>query len=277
MTVVGISMVRDEADIIEATVRQMASQVDRLVVADNLSTDGTRDILERLAGELPLTVVDDPIPAYLQSDKMSRLAAQAGADGADWIVPFDADEWWRCDFGRIADALEGRCPEVRIGDDIALVGATLFDHVPTGADDSNPDPTRRMRWRRDTPLPLPKVACRFRWGLMISQGNHNATYHGISAAISTGVLQVRHFPYRSDEQFIRKVRNGAGAYAAAGDALPPEAGAHWRGWGQILDEHGEAHLVEHVYRKWFWRANPRLAVLIDGEAQGPLVLDPVRR
>lgn len=277
MTVAAVTMVRDESDIIAATVIQMASQVDRIIVADNMSTDGTRDILEGLARQLPLTIVDDPVPAYLQSDKMSRLAAQAGAEGADWVVPFDADEWWMCSFGRIADVLEGRCDEVTIGETDGLVGAVLFDHVPTGADGSNHDPTRRMGWRRTTPLPLPKVACRYRQGLRIGQGNHTAVYDGIGATLTPGVLQVRHFPYRSDEQFVRKVRNGAAAYAAAGDSLPADAGAHWRGWGRILDEHGEAHLIEHVYRKWFWRENPRLSVVIDGEAQGPLFFDPVRR
>jgi hypothetical protein len=42
MTVVAVSMVRDEEDIVGATVAHMRSQVDHVIVADNLSTDRTR-------------------------------------------------------------------------------------------------------------------------------------------------------------------------------------------------------------------------------------------
>jgi hypothetical protein len=73
MTVVGVSMVRDEADIIEATVRHMLANVDHVLVADNGSVDETRGILRALAAEHPgrLVVVDDDEPAYMQSDKMT--------------------------------------------------------------------------------------------------------------------------------------------------------------------------------------------------------------
>jgi glycosyltransferase involved in cell wall biosynthesis len=86
-------MVRDEADIIEGTLRHMADEVDHLIVADNLSSDGTRDILDTLAKDLPLTVVDDPDPGYTQSAKMSALAERAAVEQrASWIVPFDAED-----------------------------------------------------------------------------------------------------------------------------------------------------------------------------------------
>ena len=45
MITFGVSMVRDEADVIEGTLRHMADEVDELIVADNGSVDGTTDIL----------------------------------------------------------------------------------------------------------------------------------------------------------------------------------------------------------------------------------------
>lgn len=103
--IVGVAVVKDEADIIEPTIRHMATQVDGIIVADNRSTDGTRQILDRLAGELPVTVVDDPEVGYYQSRKTTDMLHLARAAGAEWCVPFDADEIAYSPFGRIADVL----------------------------------------------------------------------------------------------------------------------------------------------------------------------------
>ena len=54
MITAAVTMVRDEADIIETTVRHMLTQVDVVIVADNRSVDGTREILDSLPGALPL-------------------------------------------------------------------------------------------------------------------------------------------------------------------------------------------------------------------------------
>lgn len=267
MTVIAVSMVRDEADIVESTIRNMCAQVDSVIVADNGSVDGTRQILERLTAELPLEVVDDPEIGYWQSRKMTWLAGLAGDRGAEWVVPFDADEWWYCTGVRVADRLAG------IGPGMMVATAELFDHVPTGSDSDDTDPVTRMMWRRRDPLPLPKVACRWRPGLVIHQGNHGCDYDGVLPA-SVPALTVRHFPYRTAEQFIRKVRNGAQAYRST--TLPAEAGAHWRQWGQLLDQCGELAVAD-VFRKWFWRADPTRHTIIDGERQPPLIRDPAPR
>lgn len=260
MSVVAIAMVRDEADIIEHTVRRMAEQVDRLIVADNLSRDGTREILDGLAGELPLEVLNDPDLAYRQSAKMSYLARYAKAE---WVVPFDADEVWRGRGGRIADILNG------LPESFLIAEAALYDHVATGADPDHANPLHRIRWRRPECAPLPKVACRFRPGLVIHQGNHGATYPGNDHPPTvTNLLSIRHFPYRSVEQFIRKVRNGAEAYAATD--LPDDMGAHWRKWGEMTDDQ-----LGDTFRKWYWREDPEQDIRIEGERQPPLVHDPV--
>lgn len=268
MRVIAVAMVKDEADVIAATVRNMARQTDAVLVADNGSTDGTREILAELAAELPVHVVDDPVPAYFQSRKMTALAHQAHAElGAEWIVPFDADEVWYSPFApTIAAALEPLAAQWLV------VPARLFDHVATGIDPDVADPVDRIRWRRPDEAPLRKVAARWRDDLVIEQGNHAAWYTGGPTVVDP-LLVVRHFPYRSVEQFLRKIRNGAAAYAAAGPALPPELGAHWRQWGELLEVAGDDAVAE-IFRRWYWRRNPRNRVEIEGERQPPLVLDP---
>lgn len=250
----GIAMVKDEADIVRATVGNMLRQVDVVLVADNGSTDGTREQLVELGDVL---VKDDPEVGYYQSRKMTALAAHAAERGASWVVPFDADEWWYSPFGRIADVLRELSAE-----GVGRVSAPLFDHVASAADDPELScPVSRIGWRRREPGKLAKVACRPLLPVTIEQGNHAVSYPLRDAP---GQLVVRHFPYRSAQQFVSKVRNGAAAYRATD--LPDSAGAHWRSYGAILEHQGEQGVVD-VFTEWFYSADP--------EADPSLVHDPV--
>jgi hypothetical protein len=268
MTTAGITMVRDEADIIEHVIRHMATQVDFLFVADNRSVDGTTDILERLQDELriPMSIQYDDEVGYEQSRKMTALARWAHAEtGCDWVVPFDADEIWYAG----PDTTLSRFLDQRRH--LHVVEANLFDHVATALDDdTEANPIARLLWRRPYAAPLPKVAARFHDSMTIGMGNHDVSY-SFTPRVSPHRFAIRHFPYRSPGQVIRKIRNGAEAYAATD--LPEIYGAHWRGWGRVLDEHGEDAIVE-LFRKWHWRENPGLSHQIDDEVQPPLRFDP---
>jgi hypothetical protein len=253
VTVVGVTMVRDEADVIAGTLRHMADEVDALIVADNLSSDGTRKILEELVLPCPLLIVDDLDPAYRQSEKMTALAAKAGELGATWIVPFDADELWVSHGDRLKVDLRD-C-------NVDIVEAQLFNHFPSAVDPAGDDPFETIVWRQRDPAPLPKVAFRWDSKAVIKQGNHGVTvtYEPRFAWF----LEVRHFPYRSPEQFTRKARNGAVAYAAAPE-LPEDVGAHWKSYGRLLADGGE-EVLHDVFRRYFWHLSP---------ADAGLVLDP---
>lgn len=265
MTVFGIAMVRNEADIIGPIIRHMLKQVDEILIADNGSTDGTREILEKLRVE----VIDDPEVGYYQSRKMSDLAHKALGYGATWVVPFDADEYWT---GRTKRRMGDELSD--LPESVLVVEADLWDHVATGEDPKESNPLKRIKWRRDRSLPLPKVACRAREGMIIQQGNHSVVYPKVAFPPTVkNLLTVRHFPYRSPEQFIEKVRQGAAAYKAT--ELPESMGAHWRRWGQILENQGE-QAVADIYRKYYFRECPAEPIYIEGEFQPPLVCDPVR-
>lgn len=268
--VVGVTMVRDELDVLPATLAHMLAECDAVIVADNGSTDGTYEMLMDEARRLngPLLVLTDFEVGYYQSRKVTRLAGVARDElGAEWVVPWDADEVWLSRGGeRVADALAA------LPESVLVAEADLWDHVSTARDPDDPNPVRRMRWRRSAPAALPKVAVRARRDVTIAQGNHSASFDGVDLpGRACNLLTVRHFPYRSAAQTVRKVRNGAEAYAAT--VLGEAEGAHWRGWGAILADEGE-RAIEDLYLKWHWREEPRRPLAIDGELQPPLVLDP---
>lgn len=233
--IVAVSWVKDEADIIASTVTHMAAQVDRVIIADQMSTDGTRDIL---AG-LPVTVIDDAEPGFHQSRIMTRLAQMAIDAAADFVVPFDADELW---VG--LDQWERRRGVHRV---------PVFDRVPTVLDDPALAPVERLRWRSAIASPSGKVFGSSQRDMTVAFGNHRIG-HDDGRPVD-GVV-IHHFPNRSREQFIAKVRRGATADL---DRDPGEwYGAHW------AEMEPDAELL---YDQVFLRADP--------ESDPMLVEDPV--
>lgn len=248
----GIAMVRNEADIIATTVAHMLTQVDHVLVADNLSDDATPDLLAASGAE----VIADTDPAYRQAEKMTALAHRAAENGATWVVPFDADEIWVAHDGRIGDVLAG-IPDM-------VAEAVLFDHVPTATDGDDPDPVARIGWRRRDPGYFPKVACRTDPTLVIEMGNHAASYR-TDPTFRTGALTIHHYPYRSPAQFVAKAKQGAAALRLA--RLPRSAGLHWRQYAELAERDGDAAL-EAVFTQWFYSADPT--------SDPTLIDDPVR-
>lgn len=245
--VISVSMVKNGLDIVEPILRHLSTQVDHMIVSDNNSTDGTRELLSELSRELPILVFDDPEPGYYQSQKTTALAKVARNMGAEWIIPNDQDELWYSPFGTIKEVLGELAPQWLVAT------ADLYDHVTSTEDNLNEfNLLKRIGWRRSYKGLLPKVACRWREDLVIEQGNHGAGYHG-GMTRQNGLLVVRHYPYRSTTQFIQKVRDGVAAYAATD--LPESSGQHWKDYGRILDSMGEAGL-EEVYNTWFHLNQP---------------------
>jgi glycosyltransferase involved in cell wall biosynthesis len=211
---VAISMVRDEQDVIGHTLELMLSQVDHAIVADNLSTDRTRLILESFGDRV--TIVEDSEPGYFQADKMTALAHQAGAIGAEWVCPFDADEaWWLPDLDTV---------------DADVVTTRPFVYVPQPDDSEDPNPIARLRWRLPEPERQNKVCFRYHRDAQLHMGQHDVERPG--RRIEAG--RVRHYQYRTLEQVRRKVSNGVGAYGAAN--LPSLYGSHWRNLDAFDDD-----------------------------------------
>ncbi|SDD58146.1 Glycosyl transferase family 2 [Sanguibacter gelidistatuariae] len=230
MKLVATLLVRDEADVVRATIEHHLGQGVELIIAmDNGSVDGTIDILREYErdGRLELTV--QPDHDYRQSEWVTQMARRAStAHGADWVINLDADEFWvpRDRRLRLVDALAA------VPDRCGTVVAMRTDLVGLPERGNRPW-TSRLRWRnlrtvseRGTPL-APKSCHRGDPDVVVPQGNHGAQGPLIGPPSPETPLDIYHVPLRSWEQFRRKIDNGGSAYAANVE-FGPEVGWHWR-------------------------------------------------
>lgn len=213
----GIAMVKNEVDIVDRTVRHLLEQgLDELLIADNGSTDGTRELLAELQEELPLHLADDQLVAYEQSVKMTVLADAVTERECAWVVPFDADELW---IGHDRRSVR----EVLQTTDHGVLAADLFNAfpLPDGGTMWNLDPVSHANR---------KVAFRAHAGTVVEMGNHGVLHPG---TVGEG-LAIVHLPWRSFEQFERKIVQGAKALEQTD--LPDDKGWHWRELGRISSD-----------------------------------------
>jgi hypothetical protein len=228
-TVAAVSMFRNEEDVADHVVRHMLAECDLVVIADNNSTDRTRAILDAI-DDPRLFIYDEPSFAYDQAGTMNRMAAAAVGAGADWVVPFDFDEWWYSDEGRIADVLRA------LPGDVEVTATRTWDMIPQRCDGNDPNPFARIVSTRPGSLwsqpGTRKIAFRPGPGRVLLQGNHGLVGRE-PTMISVGPLRVRHYPFRTYRQAKAKVRHGRAAILAA--QLPATSGTHWQEWGAYTD------------------------------------------
>lgn len=250
----AVSMVRDEADVIGATINHLLAQgIDHVLVADNLSSDETPAVLRALAAADPrIHLARDREPAYHQAEKMTRLAVAATRAGADWIVPFDADEFWFAEQHTVADHLRLLA---HADPEVGVVRADWHHMVPTVAE---PDDLHAAQWVLDsTPVTPGKVAMRAHRFATLHVGNHFAQRVGTHAE----GLHIAHAAFRGPDQVARKLRQGAAAVMLTnpGDEIAP----YWRG-GASLDD---AHIAQAWERVSRGESEPRIGI----PAVGPMV------
>lgn len=201
----AVTMVRNESDIIGHTLRHLLDQgVAGVLVVDHRSTDGTPDVLREIAAaDLRVHVGRYTAEAYRQGRVMSYLADRARRAGADWVIPFDADELWYAEGGTVAEYL-------RSIDGPRVLAAALHDGhatTPQGIELSDREGSVAVELSPSTS----KVALRpHRWA-WIDIGNHTALDLGAAAPSR---LRILHLQYRSPAQVAAKVTVGSAAVRA---------------------------------------------------------------
>jgi len=212
-------MVRDEADIVGAMIdHHLAQGVDTLIVTDNGSVDGTAELLEGYAADGRIVLHQEPEHRKQQAVTVTRMAREAATEhGADWVINADADEFWlpRADGLTLKEAFGGipksiQAFDVPVHDMIgpaALAGTGLQRLV-----------YRDLR----TEAALHRVGLKAHAthdaahigdpGIEVVQGNHFVSLENRGPVPDGFEVEVLHFPWRSWEQYSRKVRNAGSAY-----------------------------------------------------------------
>lgn len=278
MNALAIAMVKNEADIIEASIRHNLAFVDLMVVIDNDSSDGTRQILQALRQEgLPLLIIDDPVFGHFQSEKVTQTYRMvAPVFGPDIVYLLDADEFLRAPDRATLEAALATLP----AGSSALLPWTTY--VPRGDVDparllADPLGTVTERRRQEEPVYYKAVIRRDPADdarLVIEQGNH-AVRRSDGVAVAQHLVQgaaLAHLPVRSVEQLSAKVINGWQACQVRNRTrnVPGEAYQ----WQQLHDRivNGEpltaANLVDTALN---YAQRPRA----DRRAETDLVHDPV--
>ncbi len=247
MRIVGITMVRNEADVVDLSIRHhLRSGCQTVLVVDNGSTDATPTILGRLAKRDPRVQWTRDSSPFRQSDVMTALAAEAHRRGADWVLPFDADEFWWC-------APDTTLPEFL--DDAAGAGAFAVPVVNLVQHRHQRRSSRRallaMRMRA-VPVPPahdaidlvserrigfveieypPKTLFRAGPDVLLSSGSHVAV--GVDGDLRTTTdLACLHAPLRSSQAFTTRVERGRRLAETSADE---ETGWHWRRWVDLSE------------------------------------------
>lgn len=263
-------MVRDEADIVGAMIdHHLAQAVDTLIVTDNGSVDGTAELLERYAAEGRIVLHHEPEHRKQQAVTVTRMAREAATEhGADWVINADADEFWlpRADGLTLKEAFSGipksiQAFDVPVHDMIgpaALAGTGL----------------QRLVYRDLRPeAALQQVGLKAHAthdaahigdpAIEVVQGNHFVSLENRGPVPEGLDVEVLHFPWRSWEQYSRKVRNAGTAYENS--ELTPSPNHHgMRDYRRLL--------AGVLYPLYLCR-HPDAAELEAGVAAGDYVLD----
>ena len=146
--------------------------------------------------------------------------------GADIIIPIDADEIW---YSKVDGKTLGKVLKESDGD---IFVADSIDFIPTKDDSKDKNPIKSMCYRKQNSNSFSAVAFRKYPGAYLEIGNHNVINHKGKRVFD--LIGIRHYQYRSFNQFYKKVLNGKRVYDNT--TYPDYMGSHWRTLGSKSEE-----------------------------------------
>jgi len=232
----GVTMVRNEADVIETFVRHNLRSLDRILVVDHCSSDGTREILHALKAEgLALDIALDDEEGHRQAETITRLARRAFAEGATAVFALDADEFLKMPSRAAFERWRASVPPPY------CAAVEWQTYLPQSLDHAVGAPVE-LNWRRAEEVHgLHKVVLTRAFAAApaatVGPGNHTVLMdgpdqdleaHPVALALCPAtVAALAHLPVRSVAQIMRKVKTGWVAHMKMNPA-DATLNVHWR-------------------------------------------------
>lgn len=222
-------MVKNEEDVIEHNIEWLQSQdIDHIFVANNMSTDNTKNILKSLSEKYNnITIIYDNQFAYEQATKMNKWINMCYEMGADIIIPIDADEIW---YSKIPEKTLGQVLKENCEGD-CVFEATAIDFIPTENDLNTDNPFESMIYMKANSDSFQSVAFTKHLNSSITMGNHSVNNHPGNSNMIRNLIGIKHYQYRSFDQFVRKMRNGKNVMEQS--SQPSFMCSHWRERGSM--------------------------------------------
>ena len=204
MRCVSVSVVKNEADVIEAMVRHNVQYLDHMTIVDNGSTDGTLQILTALRDEgLPIDLRVDLSLGHMQTAIINQFVNGADCDRSAFVFFLDGDEFLCCAREEFRVFLETRP---------ASFTMAWKTYVPTPKDNRR-DPnvlTRITHARRREPpgfaYSKAVLSPEDQGAVSVRAGSHGL--RGMKLA-QHPTIRLAHFPVRSVQQIACKALLGA--------------------------------------------------------------------
>lgn len=214
MKIAATMIVKNESDIIGHTLRLLLAQVDMVFMCDNGSTDDTVGIAKSLK-RVRVYSMPGPYDHVEGHRRMIWLARHF-----DWVVPVDGDELWS-NIGFVKKINSHDTVKVsKINNFMMTRGDRIFDfgnfpYYKTVSIKNYP----RLIFR-------PMVDGKVRY---VNEGSHD---NGSKNFCLTEKIRIDHYPMRSKEQYLGKIKSGYGGIL---ERKVCHAAHHWRAWHKIIE------------------------------------------
>lgn len=204
MKIIGTLLVRDEIDIIKQWLDYHLKKFDEIIVTDNGSIDGTREVL----AEYPVTVIDEPGRDYMQNQWVDRMIRMAIERGADWVINSDADEFWTGDYRAVIEKYQAEY-------NCLLIQSRNYCNTFEDSDSENP--TERLIYCEECKELWRKIIFNvngFAWNYL---GNHDVFFQDGTEkkvfVVPETEAAINHYNERGWQHFRKKYIQGGEVYA----------------------------------------------------------------
>lgn len=275
--VFGLMLVRNEADILRVNLlHHFALGIERFLVVDNGSTDGTDAVLREMARTGRVQWLTEAGPFY-QAEITNRLAQEAYLRGADWVIPIDADEFWYVPRDGLLEILrDSRAGALRVRvvnfvqrqEQIersaeGLLHMTRRPPEPVGPLERIEELVETRRIGFVEILYPSKCISRASLALEIGVGNHSVRYAN-GPVEDTDRIACLHAPLRSRSVLEAQAEHGRRTRQAGN-----ERAWHVQRWSRLAEQ-------ESLQKEWLANSYEQDALDVYG-VRRPLIFDPTLR